>query len=131
MDKKILKTFLRPNGHGSLYEIDLVHCNGEYFLTDNGETYKKLDAIFEMKEPDVIKNLVAILKSSGARRIAKTNEFVIILGDWVEELLKEEPEESTQSKDESLSEKKEYLFQSLYRLLYCIYFMEKMTIFYT
>ncbi|MCL1894808.1 MAG: hypothetical protein FWG02_11375, partial [Holophagaceae bacterium] len=83
------------------------------------------------KEPDVIKNLVAILKSSGARRIAKTNEFVIILGDWVEELLKEEPEESTQSKDESLSEKKEYLFQSLYRLLYCIYFMEKMTIFYT
>ena len=54
---------------GGLYEIYLVSENGAFFLSDNGTTYAELDKVFELKEPDVIKNLVAILKQYGCKKV--------------------------------------------------------------
>jgi hypothetical protein len=63
---------------GGLYEIFLVaEAPGKFYLSDEGSTYRELDKIFEMKEPDVIKNLVAILKQYGCRKHQSSNAFTI------------------------------------------------------
>ncbi len=59
-----------------LYEIYLiVSDDGRFYLSDEGSTLKELDQIFELSEPDVIKNLVAILKQYGCRK--EGNNIVI------------------------------------------------------
>ena len=50
---------------GGAYEIYLVSSKGEFYLSDEGSTYAELDKVFELKEPDVVKNLVAIMKLFG------------------------------------------------------------------
>jgi len=62
---------------GGLYEIYLVSEAGNFYLSDEGTTYDELDKIFELKEPHVIKNLVAILKNYGCRKHKDTNAFTI------------------------------------------------------
>ncbi|MDR0462382.1 MAG: DUF1828 domain-containing protein [Christensenellaceae bacterium] len=62
---------------GGLYEIYLVAESGKFYLSDEGTTYAELDKIFELKEPDVIKNLVAILKQYGCRKHQSSNAFII------------------------------------------------------
>jgi len=55
--------------NSGLYEIYLIVANdGRFYLSDEGATLKELDQIFELSEPDVIKNLVAILKQYGCRK---------------------------------------------------------------
>ena len=50
-------------------KIYLIATNdGRFYLSDEGATLKELDQIFELSEPDVIKNLVAILKQYGCRK---------------------------------------------------------------
>lgn len=59
-----------------LYEIYLIVSNdGRFYLSDEGATLKELDEIFVLSEPDVIKNLVAILKQYGCRK--EGNNIVI------------------------------------------------------
>lgn len=61
---------------GGLYEIYLIAGEqGKFYLSDEGATLKELDQIFELSEPDVIKNLVAILKQYGCRK--EGNNIVI------------------------------------------------------
>lgn len=61
---------------GGLYEIYLVqNSGGGYALSDEGSTLEELDKIFELSEPDVIKNLVAILKQYGCKKVG--NAFQI------------------------------------------------------
>ena len=62
---------------GGVYEIYLVSEAGKFYLSDEGKTYAELDKIFELKEPDVIKNLVAILKQYGCRKHPNSNAFII------------------------------------------------------
>jgi hypothetical protein len=63
---------------GSQYEIFLrKNDNEKLMLSDVGRTYKELDTIFELKEPEVIKNLEAILKQYGCKKLSGTNHFVI------------------------------------------------------
>lgn len=62
---------------GELYKIYLVSENGEFYLSDEGTTYSELDRIFELKEPDVIKNLDAILKQYECRKQLPTNAYII------------------------------------------------------
>lgn len=62
---------------GGVYEIFLVAEGGKFYLSDEGTTYAELDKIFELKEPDVIKNLVAILKQYGCRKSTSSNAFTI------------------------------------------------------
>ena len=56
---------------GGMYEIFLKSDKGRYFLSDEGATIETLDKIFELGEPDVIKNLVAILKQYNCRKVGK------------------------------------------------------------
>ena len=62
---------------GGPYEVFLMAEGGKFYLSDEGSTYKELDKIFELKEPDVIKNLVAILKQYGCRKHQTSNAFTI------------------------------------------------------
>jgi len=75
---KVVITFPMYKIGGGLYEISLKPLeDGKFYLSDEGATYAELDKIFELKEPDVIKNLVAILKQYNCRRQQGTNAFVI------------------------------------------------------
>jgi len=61
---------------GGLYEIYLVpNGMGGFVLSDEGATLEELDKIFELQEPDVIKNLVAILRQYGCKKVG--NAFQI------------------------------------------------------
>jgi hypothetical protein len=62
---------------GIMYKIYLVAEDGKYYLSDMGVTYARLDEIFEIKEPAVIKNLVAILKQYSCYKDKKTNAFKV------------------------------------------------------
>jgi len=62
---------------GGLYQISLVSENGEFYLSDNGATYAELDKIFELSEPDVIRNLDAILEQYNCGKQQGTNAFVV------------------------------------------------------
>jgi len=62
---------------GGPYRIFFVVDNGKFYLSDEGATYAELDREFELKEPDVIKNIVAILKRYGCRKHPESNAFVI------------------------------------------------------
>ena len=62
---------------GGVYQIYLLAENGKYFLSDEGSTYAELDKVFELKEPDVIKNLVAILNQYGCQKQKESNAFRI------------------------------------------------------
>jgi hypothetical protein len=57
---------------GGMYEIYLVCGNtGNFYLSDEGATLEELDKIFELSEPDVIRNLVAIMKQYNCRKESK------------------------------------------------------------
>ena len=57
---------------GKLYEIYLVASGGgKFYLSDEGATIEELDKIFELGEPDVIKNLVAILRQYNCKKVGK------------------------------------------------------------
>lgn len=58
-----------------MYEIYLIANDGSLYLSDEGSTIEELDEIFELGEPDVITNLVAILKHYGCKKAGKS--FVI------------------------------------------------------
>ncbi|MCL2756148.1 MAG: DUF1828 domain-containing protein [Firmicutes bacterium] len=61
---------------GGMYEIFMVPTpNGGFALSDEGATLEELDKIFELGEPDVIKNLVAILRQYGCKKVG--NAFQI------------------------------------------------------
>ena len=53
---------------GGLYEIFLISEESKFYLSDEGSTFKKLNEIFELSEPDVINNLVSILKQYGCKK---------------------------------------------------------------
>ena len=61
---------------GGMYEIYLVpNGMGGYVLSDEGSTLAELDKIFELNEPDVVKNLVSILRHYGCKKVG--NAFQI------------------------------------------------------
>jgi type IV secretion system protein VirD4 len=89
------------------YHFSLVEKNSELYITDNRLTMKMLDNIFELDEPDVIKNLVAIMKEFKA--IKRGNEILIVV-----------------KKEASETE----IDEAKLRLFSCISFMDAMRIFY-
>jgi len=60
---------------GGMYDIYLLAKKDGFYLSDEGATMTELDKIFELGEPDVIKNLVAILKQFNCCR--QGNSIVI------------------------------------------------------
>ena len=72
-----LKNKINLRMEQSRYPVYLISKNSKFHLSDVGTTYAELDKIFELKEPDVMKNLLAILKQYGCGRQPDTNEFTI------------------------------------------------------
>ena len=56
-------------GPSPYYEIYLMQSGSGFILSDEGSTIEELDKIFELGEPDVIKNLVAILRQYGCKKV--------------------------------------------------------------
>lgn len=75
--KKLRLPFPMFTVEGRLYEIYLVEEDGDFYVSDNGTTYKELDKIFELKEQDVIKNIDAILRQYRCKRHPNTNAYII------------------------------------------------------
>jgi hypothetical protein len=68
----IPKKCFHENRIAEIYEIR-KSING-YIITDNGITYSNLDHIFELSEPDVIKNIILILRQANIKWYGK--EFI-------------------------------------------------------
>jgi len=98
---------------GDDYEFVLIMVNNQYYLSDQGRTYKMLDNVFELKQPDVIKNLKAIVKECGV--LFEEKLLVIPLKSW-----NDLPEEK---QGQLLEEAKCKLFT-------CVSLMDTMRIFY-
>jgi hypothetical protein len=76
-ENKLAISFPMYKIEGGLYEIYLVSEDGKFYLSDEGVTYNELDKVFELKEPDVIKNIVTVLKRFGCRKNKTSNAFRI------------------------------------------------------
>ena len=100
-------------GSDCYYEFVLSKVDDQYYLSDQKRTYEMLDQTFELKERDVIKNLVAILKECDVHLCEQ--KLIIPLGQW-SELPNDEQEKS--------------LEEAKCRLFTCVSFMDKMRIFY-
>ena len=110
---ELINNYPFPDMNGDKYDFILARDGDRVFLSDQGNTFVKLDAIFELKEPDVIKNLVAILRQYGAKK--QGTEFILELNDW----------DGNTNETES-----EVLKKGLMSLYSCVSFMLNMKIFY-
>jgi len=57
---------------GGMYEVFLIQRGSSFVLSDEGATMNELDKIFELAEPDVIKNIVAILRQYGCTKFGNS-----------------------------------------------------------
>jgi len=64
------KYTFHKNKHDELYMLQKT--SGGLFMSDSGVTLANLDDVFELGEPDIIKNIVAILRQFG---MAKTQNI--------------------------------------------------------
>ena len=95
------------------YVFALVKNGETIYLTDQGKTLEQLDKIFDLSQPDVVKNLLAILKQFGV--VKQGNEFVLELKNW---------------NGESNADKNEDLKKCILTLFSCVSFILNMKIFY-
>jgi tetratricopeptide (TPR) repeat protein len=72
---KIVYPLYKPNG--GCVVIFLISDAGQFYLTDEGETYKVLDKSYDMSSSDIISTFTPIMKYYGCRKEKKTNAFVI------------------------------------------------------
>jgi tetratricopeptide (TPR) repeat protein/cellulose biosynthesis protein BcsQ len=110
--QSIIKTISIPARYYGIfikYEFALVKQGGKTFLSDRGKTYKMLDKIFELSEPDVQKNLNAIMRRC---RVSQYKDEFLIEINPEDEGVELENHEAT------------------YRLFECVSFMDAMRIFY-
>jgi hypothetical protein len=102
-----------PDINGDKYDFILARDGDSVFLSDQGHTFIQLDKIFELGEPDVVKNLDAIFKQYGAKK--QGAEVIIELYNW----------DNNTNENES-----EVLKKGLLSLYSCVSFMLNMKIFY-
>jgi|GEM_PF-5199929 len=94
------------------YEFALIELEGKVYISDQGRTIKMLDKLFELKEPDVRKNIDAIVKRCDVIKFG--DELRIEIKSW---------------KDNPKLENDE-VYEKVYRLFSCVVFMDTMQIFY-
>ena len=114
---EIIKTFPYPQKYYSIgcnYEFVLIKINNKHYLSDQGKTFKMLDKVFELKEPDVLRNLVFIAREC-AVQIIENELLVTSLESW-----NDLPDDQQQ----------QLLEEAKCRLFSCVSFMDKMRIFY-
>jgi len=94
------------------YEFAIRKNGDRIFLSDQGKTFEMLDRVFELKEPDVVKNIITILK---VFRVFKNEHSFAV----------EIQNENLENGDNKILNEK-----TKYRLFRCVSFMNKMLIFY-
>ena len=109
----VLDKYQYPDINGEQYEFALVMKGEDILISDQGKTIERLDQLFELSEPDVIKNLVAIIKQCGA--IKQGKEIVIKIEEW---------------NGNTNEEENEALKKARLALFGCVSFMLNMKIFY-
>ena len=115
-DNNILKKYeFLTNNDPLLNDIEFVLLKNfdAAYLTDQGRTIHELDKVFQLDEPDVIKNLVAILKQYNIKKVG--TELIREITTW-----NENPDINTNKE----------LPSAVSRLFACISFMLNMKIFY-
>jgi len=112
-DIDIIANYQYPTIKDNEYAFALVRKGEDIFLSDQGKTLQQLDKIFELHEPDVTKNLVAILRQYGAEK--QGDEFVIRIDNW--------------NGNEKESENED-IKKAILSLFSCVSFMLNMKIFY-
>jgi hypothetical protein len=100
----VIHTSCRQEGQTELV-FHIVNTDGVFVLTDNGQTLDYMDTIFELTEPDVVKNVKA-----------STNYYGIEMRKLKLALPINSAEDFTEA----------YL-----RMLFCVGFLRTMKIFYT
>jgi hypothetical protein len=100
------------NSTGEEYEFALIVSEGKAYITDQGRTIKMLDNTFELKEPDVRKNIDAIARECGV--IKHQNELRIEIPSWSKNPMTNNTE----------------IDEVAFRLFICVAFMDTMRIFY-
>ena len=91
----------------------LAKRDDAFILTDKGRTRTFMDKIFELKEPDVIKNIVA---AADYYEISTRNKQLSL---------------KIADKEESFEYWKESFCEGILRMVLCIGFLDAMKIFYT
>jgi hypothetical protein len=113
----ILKRYTFPRNYHNTdeqYEFVLVNESGKVLLKDQGRTVKMLDKVYELREKDVIKNLIAILKKYEVVH-KEGHELFIEIDQW----------------NGNIDERKNpVLNEAIFTLFACVSFMEDMRIFY-
>ena len=117
--KDSFKYHQRYNKTDRDYEFILTEINNKYYLSEQGRTYEMLDKVFELKEPDVIKNLKAI---------ASECKVLIVEYDSPVDTVLFVPLESWSDLPED--KQKQLLKEAKCKLFTCVSFMDKMHIFY-
>jgi len=96
---------------GLNYEFSVIKIEERYYISDQGRTYEMLEPVFELKEPDVVKNLAAIAKECAVDNIG--NYLRVEIKKWDDD-----------------KEKEVQIEEAKYRLFSCVSFMDTMRIFY-
>ena len=66
-------------------DFDLIRRNETNILTDNGRTLSYLDKVFELTEPDVIKNIRAVTEHNGINMTKQRMAVEIVtVDDYIE-----------------------------------------------
>ena len=115
------------------FAIFETEANGSFHavLSDQGKTFKALDNVFEMAEPDVQKNLNAIANECKVKRNGL--ELFVDIEDWCtirERTINKTDARENDDADNFLLEDNSILREYLYRLFTCVVFMDTMRIFY-
>jgi len=112
-DGEVIANLKHLSMNSDEYDFAIIRREGVVVLSDQGKTLLQLDKIFELTEPDVTKNLNAILKQHGI--IKQEDEFVVKIDNW----------DGNANEDES-----EELRIGKLTLFACVSFMLNMKIFY-
>jgi len=106
---------------GKNYRFYIVDSEGIFYLTDKGTTYEELNEIFELKEPDVRKNLsrIAELYKKDGLTVERTGKNE--KQRWI--MIKMKNKEGDEAFEQEIKE-------ATYKLIACISFMDSMRIFY-
>jgi len=102
-----------PALNGDEYDFALFQKGESVYLSDRGKTLAKLNKIFDLHEPDVVKNLKRIV--GHYKVMMQGNEFVIYIDKW--------SGNTNEDENEDLKKAKLTLFS-------CVSFMLNMKIFY-
>ena len=77
---ELIESYSYPDLNGNQYCFALKKRGEDVYITDQGKTLEQLNEIFELSEPDVVRNLETILNQYGV--IKQGDEFIVKINKW-------------------------------------------------